>query len=70
VVVYVHVQLHHLIHVEGLDAATSGHADGVADEMQGVVVLEEFRILGEDWAFVWGVAVGFKGPSGLLCGRG
>ena len=36
----VHVQLHHLIHVEGLNAAASGHANGVAHEMQGVVVLD------------------------------
>ena len=39
VMVDVHVQLHHLVHVEGLDAPTGGHADGVADKVQGVVVL-------------------------------
>jgi hypothetical protein len=68
VMVDVHVQLHHLIHVEGLNTATSSHADGVADEMQGVVVLEEFRILREDWAFVWGVAVGFEGHQAFFAG--
>ena len=51
VVVDFHVEFHHLVHVEGLDAAGDGDAQGVADEVQRVVVLEEVRVFREDRRF-------------------
>ncbi len=58
--VHVHVQLHHLINVEGLDAAAGGHANGVANEGESVVVFQEFRVLGENGAFLRVVAICFQ----------
>src|SRR5258707_81699 len=68
--VHIHVQLHHLIHIERLDATTGGHADGVADKIQGVMVFEKFWILGENGAFVWCIAVGFQRHQSFLAGAG
>ena len=45
-----HVQIHHLIDVEGFDAATCGHANGVADEIPNVVVFQEFWSIGKNRA--------------------
>src|SRR5882762_4059099 len=37
-VVHIHIQLHHLIDVEWLNSAAGGHADGVANKIQGVML--------------------------------
>ncbi len=52
VVVHFHVELHHLVHVEGLDAAGDGGAQGVADKVAGVMVIEELGVVFEDGAFL------------------
>ena len=66
VMVDVHVQLHHLIHVEGLDAATGGQTNVSQTKCSGVMVFQKFRIFGEDWAFVGAVAVGFEGHEAFF----
>ena len=51
-VLHLHVQLHHLVDVEGLDAAGDHHAQRVADEVAGVVILQERGKFGEELALL------------------
>ena len=52
VMVDVHIQLHHLIDIEGLDATCDRHAHRVADEILHMVVFEKLGILGKNGALV------------------
>ena len=57
---HVHVELHHLIDVERFDSAAGGHADGVAYEIQGMMVFQKFRIFRKYRTLVRRVAILFE----------
>lgn len=63
-----HIELHHLIDIEGLDAASSRHADGVAHESERVMVLEEIWVFRENRALLGPIAVGLQGHEPLFAG--
>ena len=64
----VHIGFHHLIGVERFDAAAGGHAQRIADEFEGVVVLEKRGILGKNGALRRFVAIGFEGHQSIAAG--
>ena len=59
------VEVEHLVEVEGVDAG-DGHAQGVADEVAHMVILEEGGILGEDGTLLWLFDVGFEGHESVF----
>src|ERR1035437_5542426 len=61
------VEVEHLVEIEGIDAG-NGHAQGVADEIANVVVLEEGGILGKNSAFLRLFYVGFEGHQAVFAG--
>jgi hypothetical protein len=63
-----HIKFHHLVDVERFDTAAGGHANGVADKIESVMVFEEFRVLGEYRAFVRRVAIGFESHQAFFAG--
>ena len=52
VMLYFHIELEQLIHIEWLDAARNGHAHGVANEVASMVIFDKGRILREHGTFV------------------
>src|SRR5271166_1731222 len=51
-VVNLKIQVQHLVKIESVHAGDR-HAQGITDEVPGVMVFENRRTLGEDGAFVW-----------------
>ena len=67
VMVNFHVEVEHLVEIEGIDAG-DGHAQGVANEIADVMVFQEGRVFGEDRTLVGFFARRIRAPSILLCG--
>ena len=67
VMMHLHVQLHHLIHVERLHAAGDGHAQRVADKVPGMMVVEELGIVFEEFALLRLFHVHFDAAADLPC---
>ncbi len=68
VVLHFHVEVHHLVHVEGIHAAGDHHAHGVAHELAQMVVLQEIRIGLEDGALLRLLHVAFDGEHAAAPG--
>ena len=66
VMVYVHIQLHHLVEIEGFDAAADRHAHGVADEIANVMIFDEGGILRQDRALGRILDVCFERDQSIL----
>jgi hypothetical protein len=67
VVVDFHIEVKHLVEIEGVDAG-DGHAQGVAYEIANVMVLEEGRVLGKNRALLGLFDVGFEGHEAVFAG--
>ena len=63
-----HVEVHHLVEVKGINASGDGHAQGVANEVAGVVVLDELWVLAEDGALVGLLDIAFDGEQSVFTG--
>lgn len=70
VVVDIHIEFHHLVDIEGFNAATGGHANGVANKMLHVMILEEAGIFGKHRTLFGIVAIGFQRHQAFLAGAG
>ena len=61
-----HVEVHHLVQVERIDAPGDRHAQRVADEVPGVMVLEKLWILGKYRALVRLFDIGLNRQQSVL----
>ncbi len=61
VMLHLHVEVHHLVHVEGVHAAGDHHPHGVAHELAQMMVLHKFRVGLEDGALFRLLDVAFDG---------
>ena len=59
-VLHIHIEFHHLIDVEWIDAAGDGHAHGVAGEIAHAAIGEEGRKLLEDFALLRRLNIAFN----------
>jgi hypothetical protein len=63
---HLHVQLHHLIHVERIHAPGDGHAQRVADKLPRMMVGEKLRIFLEDRALLGLLDIHLHAQQSLL----
>jgi hypothetical protein len=61
------IEVEHLIEIEGVDAGDS-HAQGVADEIAHVMILEEGWILSEDGTILGLFDIGFESHESVFAG--
>jgi hypothetical protein len=59
-VVHLHIQLHHLVHIERFHSSASRHSNRVAHKRQRVMIFHKLRIFGEYRALVRRIAVGLQ----------
>ena len=65
-----HIEFHHAIHIESAHSAGDCHAHGVADEVAGVMIGKELRVPGKDGALIRALDISLDRYGALLAGFG
>ena len=64
----VHIEFHHLVELERTHATGDVHAQGVANELHSMMVLEKTRVLGKHRAFFGFLDVRLELGGAVLAG--